>query len=126
MEEYDGVLVGCLEETKQHSEYFDGILDNLYQEQKDTEVVRRYGFLGLCKEVRLVPETRYYALVKIVASDIKIRIPITRVLSEALIVEDRIGQKVSVHLNFSYDFMCWHLKDEENLGKPKTKCLDII
>lgn len=121
MEAFNGELIDILAKTKEHKEYFEGTLESLYQEETKRKEVKRYGFLGLSKEVKMIPETKFFATVKIQASGVKMRIPITRELFNALLEEKKVGEKVSVHLNFSYDFTCWHLDSQRT-----QPVLDVI
>lgn len=112
MEAFNGELIDILAKTKEYKEYFEGTLESLYQEETERKEVKRYGFLWLSKETKTVPETNCFAVVKIQASGIKMRIPITKELFKALVEEKKVGEKVSIHLNFSYDFTCWHLDSQ--------------
>jgi hypothetical protein len=91
--------------SKQYSKYFKAIIKELTVEPK--KYLERVSFWKCIERTK----DEYFMLCSFLSAghDFKLKISIKKEEYE----KSKVNDEVSIHLNFSYDFTCFHYKEEK-------------
>lgn len=98
--------------TQKHSEYFDGVVVHKAKEVEEKRIYKNCDFLRLKKKfvkVLMIPHYFLFCKIPVMRSNFTFKIETT----ESIFNQANCESKVSIHLCFEYEYICFLFKERE-------------